>query len=291
MKPKCLAQALVLAGAILSAWNVAGQDPKLQLPAASPGCTLKQRVGFTDIEISYSRPSMKRRKVFGGIVPFGQVWRTGANQSTKLTFSTDVKLNGVNVPAGAYALFTIPGEDEWTIILSKNTKLWGAYGYDQKDDLARFTVSPRTLGEPVETFTIELGRIRDDSAAIYLVWDKTLVPLKLDLEIVPELLPKIEAAMSAPGDKSPSLCYQAASFYYDHGQDLKKPLEWVNAGLAGNPSMAFELLHLKAKILARMGQKDEAIAAAQKSTELARKAEGPASSFIQMNQDLISSLQ
>jgi len=275
----------------MSAPCLFAQSPRVDFPAASPGCTLKQRVGLTDIEISYSRPSIKGRKVFGGIVPYGQVWRTGANQSTKLSFSTDVKLNGIEVPAGQYALYTIPAEDEWTIILSKNTKLWGAYGYKPDDDFARFKVAPHSIGEPVESFTIEVGRIRDDSAVIYLLWDRTLVPLNLELDLVKPLLPKIEAAMEAPGKKSPGLCYQAATFYFDHGQDLKKPLEWVNVGLEGDPRMAFELLHLKAKILARLGNKEEAIEAAKKSTELAIKAEGPASSFIQMNRDIISSLQ
>jgi Protein of unknown function (DUF2911) len=291
VSPNTLRRVAILAAALVSAPSLLAQAPRIQFPAASPGCTLKQRVGLTDIEITYSRPSMKGRKVFGGIVPYGQVWRTGANQSTRLTFSTDVKLNGIDVPAGQYALYTIPGEDEWTIILSKNTKLWGAYGYKQDDDLARFTVAPQSLGEPIESFTIELGQIRDDSAVIYLLWDTTVVPINLQLDVVKPLLPKIAAAMDAPGKKSPGLCYQAATFYYDHGQDLKKPLEWVNAALEGNTPMAFELLHLKAEILARLGNKAEAIAAAKKSTELALKAEGPSSSFVQMNKDIISSLQ
>jgi Protein of unknown function (DUF2911) len=291
MKSNLIRPALWLASTLVLAPGLYAQTPAVQFPDASPACTLKQRVGLTDIEISYSRPGVKGRKVFGGIVPYGQVWRTGANQSTKIRFSTDVQCNGIDVPAGQYALYTIPGPDEWTIILSKNTKLWGAYGYKKEDDLARFQVSPRTLSEPVETFTIELSRIRDDSAHLYLVWDRTIVPIRLQLDLVKPLLPKIAAVMSAPGKKSPGLCYQAASFYFNHDQDLSEPLEWVNAALAGNPSMSFELLHLKAKILTRLGRRDEAIAAAKKSTELAVKAEGPASSFIQMNQDIISSLQ
>ncbi len=291
MNPNIFRLSVLLAVATIPATGLLAQAPKVQFPAASPACTLKQRVGLTDIQVSYSRPGMKGRKIFGGIVPYGQVWRTGANQSTKLRFSTDVKLNGVDVPAGEYGLYTIPGPDEWTIIISKNTKLWGAYGYKQDDDLARFEVEPVALAEPVETFTIEFGQIRDDSAVLYLLWDKTLVPIRIQLDLVSRLLPQIEAAMAAPGRKSPGLCYQAASFYFDHGQDLNKPLEWVNEGLVGNPFMSFELLHLKAAILARLGRKQEAIEAAKKSTALALKAEGPASSFIQMNKDIISSLQ
>src|SRR5208282_6301304 len=121
------------------------QTPNINFPAASPACTLKQRVGLTDIEIVYSRPGVKGRTIFGGIVPYGQVWRTGANQATKISFSTPVKLEGNEIPAGTYALFTIPGENEWTIIINKNTNQWGAFQYNEKDDFVRFKVTPATL--------------------------------------------------------------------------------------------------------------------------------------------------
>ena len=121
------------------------QTPGVEFPAASPACTLKQRVGLTDIQVEYSRPGVKDRTIFGGIVPYGQVWRTGANQATKLTFSTPVKLEGHEIPAGTYALFTIPGENEWTIIINKNASQWGAFQYNEKDDVVRFKVTPTTL--------------------------------------------------------------------------------------------------------------------------------------------------
>ena len=266
------------------------QTPKVDFPAASPACTLKQRVGLTDIEINYSRPGVKGRAIFGGIVPYGQVWRTGANQATKITFSTDVKLNGEDVPAGSYALFTIPGEDEWTVILSKNADQFGAFQYDAKDDLARFKVVPIKLAETIDTFTIEFNRIRDDSAELNLIWDKTVVPLQIQIELTSKLVPQIEAAMAAPGKKSDGFYFQAATFYYNHDQDLNKALTWVNAGLADQPNIAFEILHLKAQILARQGDKAGAIAAAKLSSDLSVKAEGPDNSFVKMNQDLINSL-
>src|SRR5262245_44278173 len=123
------------------------QEKGLEFPQPSPGATLKQRVGLTDFEIVYSRPSVKGRKIFGALVPFGEVWRTGANAATKITFSTDVKFEGQNVPAGSYALVTIPGEKEWTVILSKVTGDWGAYAYDEKNDQLRVKVAPETLAE------------------------------------------------------------------------------------------------------------------------------------------------
>jgi hypothetical protein len=284
---------------LLAAWfGFAGtltsqaQTPNIDFPAASPACTIKQRVGLTDIEVVYSRPGVKGRTIFGGIVPYGQVWRTGANQATKITFSTPVKFEGADVPAGTYALFTIPGEDQWTVILNKDASQWGAFQYNEKDDVVRVKVAPFALSDTtLETFTIEFNRIRDESALLNLVWDKTVVPLHLEVDVASKLVPQIEAAMAAPGKKSDGLYFQAATFYYNHDQDLKKALDWVNDGLADNPGIAFEMLHLKAQILAKLGDKAGAIAAAKQSSELAVKAEGAGSSFVKMNDDLISSLQ
>jgi len=272
--------------------GVQAQTLPIDFPAASPACTLKQRVGLTDIEIVYSRPGVKGRTIFGGIVPYGQVWRAGANQATKISFSTPVKLEGAEIPAGNYSLFAIPGEEEWTIIINKNTNQWGAFQYSTNDDLVRFPVTPVSLRDTsVETFAIEFNRIRDESAVLELVWDKTVVPIHLTVDVAGKLVPQIEAAMAAPGKKSDGFYFQAATFYYNHDQDLQKALEWVNAGLADNPNIAFEMLHLKAQILAKQGDKAGAIAAAKQSSELAIKAEGTGSSFVKMNDDLISSLQ
>jgi hypothetical protein len=280
-----------IAGGILLAASLAAQTPKVDFPAASPACTLKQRVGLTDIEIVYSRPGVKNRTIFGGIVPYGQVWRTGANSATKVTFSTPVKLNGTEIPAGTYALFTIPGEDEWTIIINKGASQWGAFQYDEKADVARFKVTPMQLAEQIETFTVEFNLIRDESAVMNLVWDHTVVPIKLEIELTGKIVPQIEAAMASPDKKSDGFYFQAATFYYNHDQDLHKALGWVNAGLADNSRISFEILHLKAQILAKQGDKEGAIAAAKQSSELAIKAEGASSSFVKMNQDIISGLQ
>lgn len=266
------------------------QTPNIEFPAASPACTLKQRVGLTDITVVYSRPSVKGRSIFGGIVPFGQVWRTGANQATKITFSTPVKLEGNEIPAGTYSLFTIPGEQEWTIIISKNVNQWGAFQYTNKDDLVRFPVTPVSLRDTsVETLAFEFNRIRDESALFELVWDKTVVPIRLTVDVTDKIVPQIEAAMAAPGKKPDTFLFQAATFYYNHDLDSKKALEWVNTALESNSRIAYEYLHLKAQLLARQGDKAGAITAAKQSSELAVKAEGPGSSFVKMNDDLISS--
>ena len=290
MNPKALLFTFALVGGLVL--TSSAQPSPVNFPAASPACTLKQRVGLTDIEVVYSRPGAKGRTVFGGIVPYGTVWRTGANFATTITFSTPVKLEGHDVPAGTYSLFTIPGTNEWTIIINQNAKQWGSFQYDQKQDLVRFNVTPATVTDnPLETFTIDFNQIRDDSAVLTLVWDKTAVPVRLQVDVVSSLVPQIEAAMAAPGKKSDGFYFQAASFYYDHNLDLDQALKWINAGLADHPQIAFEMLHVKAEILAKQGDKAGAIAAAKESTDLAVKMEGPGNSFEWMNQKLISSLQ
>ncbi len=287
MDPKTFCSVFVAACGLLLADNSFAQASKLEFPAPSPTSTLKQRVGLTDIELVYSRPGKKGREIFGGLVPYGEVWRTGANASTKISFSTPVKLNGHEVPAGKYALYTIPGESEWTIIIYKNPNLSGAFNYDAKDDLVRFTTQAVDIGATIETFTIDIGDIKDDSALMYLLWDRTLVPVKIEVDLVPKLAAQIDAAMAASEGQKPY--YQAAMFYYDHGLDLQKARRWIDA--AAKEREAYYILHLKAKILAKLGEKEAAIAAAKRSTELAIKDDGPKSGYVKLNQDLISSLQ
>lgn len=265
--------------------SLLAQAPKVEFPAPSPACTLKQRVGLTDIEIDYSRPGVKDREIFGGMVPYGQVWRTGANQATKIIFSTAVNLNGTEIPAGTYALFTIPGENEWTIILNKGSDQWGAYQYDEKADVARFKATPIAMERPIDAFTIEFNKIRDDSAYLNLVWDRTVVPIKVEIDLTSTLVPQIEAVMASDAKQKPY--YQAAMFYYDHDQDLHKASKWVDAAIAERE--AHYIVYLKAKILARLGDKPGAIAAAKRSTELAIKAKD--TGYVKLNEDLINSLK
>ena len=287
MKYKLLRGLCALAGGLLVAGGVHAQPatPTVEFPAASPACTIKQRVGLTDIEVVYSRPGVKSRQIFGGLVPYDKVWRTGANAATKITFSTDVKLNGNDLPAGTYALFTIPGPDEWTIIINKGSSQWGAFQYDEKADVVRFKTPPMDLQEQVETFTIEFNKIRDESAIMNLIWDHTVVPIKISVELTSKLVPQIEAVMASDAKQKPY--YQAAQFYYDHGQDLQKASKWVDAAIAERE--AYYIVHLKAQILAKLGDKDGAIAAAKHSSELALTAKD--TGYVKVNDDLISSLK
>jgi DUF2911 family protein len=285
MNSKTFIRSLALAtGLFVTAPLFAGQGG-IQFPAPSPTCTLKQRVGLTDIEIVYSRPGVKGRQIFGALVPYGQVWRTGANQATKITFSTDVKINGKAVPAGTYGLFTIPGEKDWTIIISKGSAQWGSYQYNEKDDLIRVTSTAVPLDFSVETFIIDFNEIRDESASMNLIWEKVFVPIKLEVDLTSKLVPQIESAMSGTGENKPY--YQAAMFYYDHDLDLKKAKEWINAAVKQRET--FYIVHLQAKILAKTGDKEGALAAAKRSMELSKEAKD--SSYMKQNEDLIASLK
>jgi hypothetical protein len=263
--------------------------PHLDIPAGSPASTIKQRVGVTDVEVVYSRPSMRGRVVFGGLVPYGEVWRTGANNATRITFSTPITFQGKRVDAGTYELFTIPGKEEWTVILQKAAKQWGAYVYDQKNDVVRVTAKPVPHPEPVETFAFNFNNLRDDSATLNLVWDQTRVPVTLETDVVTTLVPQIEAAMAAPGGNKPYT--PAAMFYLEHNLDLKKAVAWMDAALAEQPNF-YPFTYRKALIQAKMGDKDGAIATAKLSMDQASKDKGPAKDeYIRLNEALIASLK
>ena len=268
MKTRLIRTCLFLAPALIAASSLSAQAPKLEFPAASPAATLKQRVGLTDIEIDYSRPGLKGRVVVGKIDPYGQVWRTGANSATRISFSTPVKLQGNPVAAGTYELFTIPGQDEWTVILQKAGKQWGAYQYKEENDVLRVKAKPVALANPVETFTIDLNNIRDESATLDLIWADWRVPVKLEVDVASTLVPQIEAVMASDAAQKPYA--QAAMFYRDHDLDLKKAAAWMDAAIAAQPNAYYYIYH-KARILAKMGDKAGALAAARQSLELAAK--------------------
>ncbi|MFM6976200.1 MAG: DUF2911 domain-containing protein [Sphingobacteriaceae bacterium] len=253
----------------------------IKTPAASTTQTLTQDFALSQIKLSYSRPNAKGRKIYGDLVPYGNVWRTGANSPTKITFGEDVSFEGQAVPAGEYALYTIPGKTEWTIILSKNTKLWGAFGYNDADDLLRVKVKPLNLAKKVETFTIEMASVLPASCELILNWEKTSVPIKITANIDGKIMAAIDSAMK--GEKKPY--QQAAAYYFDNGKDLNKALEWANEAVNANPK-AYWVEYLKAKIQFKLGKKTEAIASAKHSMEEAEKQNNP--DYVALNRKLIS---
>jgi hypothetical protein len=262
--------------------------PAIEFPQVSPPETVKQRIGTTDIEVAYYRPSAKGRVMLGGNNPYGIVWRTGANNATRISFSTPVTLEGSPVPAGPYELFTIPGKDEWTIILQKPQHQWGAYTYDPKNDVVRVTAKPVTLAEHVETFTIDFNDILNESATLDLTWENTRVPVHVGVDLVGILVPKIEAAMAGTGKKPYA---EAAVFYAEHNLDLDKAAAWMDIAISEHPD-AYYYYYQKARILAKKGDKAGATAAAQQSIALSAKDTEPAKSeYLRLNQALIDGLK
>jgi Protein of unknown function (DUF2911) len=240
---------------------------QIKAPQPSPVSKISQAVGLTDISIEYSRPSAKARKVFGGLVPFNELWRTGANASTKLTFSENVKIAGNDLPKGTYALYTIPSEKEWTIVLHKNTTHWGTDEYKQEEDAFRFTVKPTSSASTVETFTMQLDNLKNNACDISLSWENTTVLIPVLLNTDEAMVSGIKRALDGPaaGDY-----YTAARYYHEENKDPKQALEWVIKSLEKGGDK-FWILRLKALLQAKTGDFAGAITTAEKSTELAKK--------------------
>lgn len=279
--------ALVLASACLSSFA------QIKTPSPSPGGSVSTVVGLTDVKVDYSRPRAKGRKIFGEgkdfLVPFGAIWRTGANNGTTISFSDDVKVEGVAVPKGQYLIFTWPGASEWTISLYKDIDLGGnTAGYDATKEAAKFKVKSEKLTEKVETFTINISDIADNStsAKVQLAWENTSVKFTVGVEFDERVMKDIEAKTKvAPGNYS-----AAANYYLENGKDLNKALEWMNLAIASNPN-AFWNVHAKAKIQKALGDKKGALATAQQSLDLAKNNKDGDFGYIKLNEDLMKTLK
>jgi hypothetical protein len=256
-----------------------GITAQISTPRPSPTETLSQKVGLTDVTITYSRPSVKGRKIFGGdVVPFGKIWRTGANEPTKLSFSDSVTIEGRKLAAGDYALYTIPGENEWTVILGKNTTVQAG---DYKDDMeaARFQIKPMKMDNQLETFTMDLADLTMNSANLQISWERTTLKFKIETEVDRKVMAAIKDKLD---DTNPY--YQAASYYYDTNKDLKQALAWVNRDLDKKPR--FFVMTLKAKIQAKMKDCKGAVETSKKAIELAKAAKND--DFVRQNEKLIA---
>jgi tetratricopeptide (TPR) repeat protein len=277
-----------VAGTLLSGDLLAADEKKIEFPGASQHSVVKQRVGLTDVEVDYSRPNKNGREIFGGLVPFGKLWRTGANAVTKIKFNRAVTLGGKEIPAGDYALFTIPTANEWTIILSKDAKVQSAADYKQENDAARITATPESIPITIETFTIALNDVKGASATLDFVWDKTHVPVKLTTDDVEQVSKQLDAAVSAGTALDPRTAYQAAAFYYDNNKDMNQAAKWIDQALEKNPD-AYFMHYKKAQIQAKIGNKKEAAASAQKAIDILKKDKAPDESAIKNAQQIIDS--
>lgn len=276
---------LVLAGIVTCGllWNDATAQ-SLPIPPPSPKQTITQQFATADIEIEYSRPGVKGRKAFGDVVAFDKVWRTGANAATTIAFGDDFTVNGVKVAKGKYGLLSIPGEREWTIIITKDLNVTGETAYKQENDVVRIKAKPVTLSYTVETFTIDINNIKPTEADIFLRWDRTEVSFKVKADIDEKVMSAIEKEMGV--DRRPYA--QAATYYFENGKDLNKALEWINKAVDSRPE-AFWLLHTKAKIQHKLKDYAGAVASAESSVAKAKAASND--DYVKMNEKLIAEIK
>ncbi|MBF9253958.1 DUF2911 domain-containing protein [Pontibacter sp. 172403-2] len=272
------------AAALLGAGATQAQG--IKMPAPSPSSKVEQAVGLSTVTVDYSRPSAKGRTIFGDLVPYDRIWRTGANGSTDITFPDDVTLEGNKVPAGKYALYTIPGKNEWTIILHKNTELWGDGGADYKpeQDQVRFKVKPQQNPRKVETFLIDFANVTNNSADVELLWDNVVVPFTIKTDVDSKVMSQIQEQVVNGTNVEPGLYASAANYYYNTDKDLQQALTWMKK--ANEKDAKFYNLHAQAKIQAKLKNYKDAIKTAEKSMELAQK-EGN-QDYVALNQKAIA---
>ncbi len=255
-------------------------NAQIETPAPSPFQKIEQKVGLTSVIVEYSRPSMKGRKIFGGIEAYGKVWRTGANENTKITFSTDFMLNGKSLQKGTYALYTIPNKTTWDVILYTDTNNWGIPAkWDENKVAAKITVTPINMPMDVETFTITFDDLTNNSAVLGILWENVYVPLKFETPTDKMVSKSIEKIMAGP---SANDMYAAAVYYLEANKDIQIAKTWIDKAVvltAKQPK--FWYLRQQSLIHAKAGNKNTAIEAAKKSLELAKQAGN--SGYVKMN--------
>ena len=264
---------------------VAIGNAQVKTPQPSPSATVKQTIGLSEVTVDYSRPSANNRKVFGSLVPMNQVWRTGANGSTDITFKNDATFNGIAIPAGKYALYTIPSTNDWEVILYKDTEQWGAPKELKTDQIAAKTkVKAEKSSTRFETFNIGFDDLKTDKANLVLSWENTMVKVPIVMDSKKEVLESIDTTLGSKEAKAGDY-HQAASYYLQEGMDLKKALEYTEKANALQPD-TYYMLKLKSEIEAANGMKKVAIATANKSLALAKK-EGN-EDYVKINTDNIA---
>jgi Protein of unknown function (DUF2911) len=228
----------------------------LKLPDVSQAAEVKQRIALTDIAIKYHRPLVNGRKIWGGLVPYGKVWRVGANENTTIEFSDPVSVEGKPLDKGVYGLHMIPNQDSWTVIFSKTNTAWGSYSYDQKDDALRVDVKPKPLAENDEALEFEFENLKPTSTAVTMKWEKLGVPFTVSVDDANQTLQNIRAQMKGAGQFAWQAPDQAAQFCLTRKINLDEALRWADASIQNEER--FENLSTKADILKALNRQDEA---------------------------------
>lgn len=256
---------------------------QITAPQPSPFSKLEQKVGLTDVTIEYSRPGARGRTIFGGLVPYNTLWRTGANKNTTVAFSDDVKIGEQTLKAGSYAIFTKPGETSWEVIFYSDTENWGTpKEWDESKVAARTTVEVYPMPVSIESFTITVDDLSNNGAAIGILWEKVYVGVKFEVPTVTKTTASIEKVMSGP---SANDYYAAASYYYEEEKDLKQAQEWINKAVSMNDK-AFWMSRRQSLIYAKLGDNKNAIAAAKVSLAVAKEAGN--ADYVKMNKDSLA---
>ena len=262
---KTLFTILFFSVAFLAATTIQAQ---IETPAPSPSAKLEQKVGLTDISIEYSRPGKKGRELFVDVEKWGKMWRTGANASTQITFSDDVKIEGNDVPAGTYAIYSIPDKENWTVIFYKDLSMGGNFSkYDVKNEFLKFQVPTVMMDAEMENFAFLIDEIRPTSAVIGFAWGKYYVPFKVEVEVDKRVMATIEKVMNGPSRND---YYQAARYYFNNEKDINQALAWVRK--ANDIEAKYWQLRLEAQIHAKLGDKNRALAKITDSTAAAKEA-------------------
>lgn len=269
--------------AIIASITVHAQT--ITTPQPSPTQTIKQNFGVGSIELSYSRPGIKGRKIFGDLVPYGKVWRTGANTATTLQFSDDVTIGGKEIKAGKYGLLTIPGANEWTVIITKDLNVTSPAAYKPENDVVRVMAKPMQAPMKTETFTIQFGDVTSSACDLEMMWDNTMVQLPITTNTDAKVMAQIDAIFN----KDTKPYFNAASYYYESGKDMTKAKEWIDKALADPANeKAYYMYLLKARIHEKMGDKAGAKMASQKTIALATEAKND--DYVKMATDLMNKL-
>lgn len=247
------------------------QAPQLQstfikIPKASQRAVLTQRIALTDVTVTYHRPVASGRKVFGGIVPYGQVWRAGANDNTTIELSTDVKVEGQPLAKGVYGLHIIPTESEWTIIFSNNSTSWGSFYYDPKEDALRVKVKP-AASESRDTLTYDFDELKPNSALLTLRWEKTAAPIRVSVDPVATTLESLRKQLRFNAQYTWEGNNDAALWCLENKTNYEEALKWVDQSIGGEER--FENLDTKSKVLTALGRNDEAAKVQARSVEVA----------------------
>lgn len=253
---------------------------QLQVPQPSPSSKMKQTVGLTEVTVEYSRPSMRGRTIFGDLVPYDALWRTGANKNTMIKFSDDVMIGDQELKAGKYAIFTKPSATSWEVLFYTDTENWGVpKAWDESKVAAKTTAAVYPIPMPIETFTITIDDLHNNGGTLGMMWEKAYVGVKFEVPTAKKAGKSIDMAMAGP---SAGDYYQAASYYLDEDKDLGKAKEWIDKAVTMNDK-AYWLMRKQSLIYAKLGDKKGAVAAAKKS--LAAAEEAGNSDYVKLNKD------